>query len=217
MARGIVGLVLAFAAAGVARGEEWRTPDGVASVARPDPARFVAVGADPPALVVWELPDGTMRMLVWEMPAPPGVTLAKGHIEKGFLREVNANFADAELVASEVEARDGREVFTMTAKARDDAGVPVYCTQAITLAGAKAYKVMVFGAGKDTRADPDAAAFVASFRVVAGVPAAAPPAAAAPNQKPAVNDVAYNAGRIAGMCLFVAGVLWVIRRVSRGG
>lgn len=216
-ARLVTAIVLALAPA-AAPAEEWKTPDGNASVAAPDAARFTKLD-QPGALAFWQSRDGSVRLLVGEMAAPPSVKkLERAPVEKGMLKEMNTQMRNAQLLDSSTEARDGHEVLAMTARAEQD-GVVVYFSQCLGLGPGKAYKALAVGFGKDPRTDPDASRFLASFRLLAAPVAGgdAAPAPAAPAQPVAANRIAYNAGQIAGMCLFVALVVWVLRRLTGGG
>ena len=219
MSRGLQAIVVLLSAAGVAGAEEWRTPDGAISVAVPDPTRFVQGNPVPPGLALWESRDGTMQMAIGGLPSPPNGKLRQSPVEQGFMKEMSAQWKNAMLVSSVVEQRNGCEVLTMTARGTAN-GTPAYLTQTLTVAGGKAYKAMVVGFGRDTRTDPDATAFIESFKIlVPSSPAPVQPAprdaGPVPNQKAPVDQVSYTAGMIAGACLFVAGIAWVVNRLTR--
>src|SRR5262245_8075048 len=174
MSRGLNAVVVLLLAAGAARAEEWKTPDGVIAVTVPDPTRFVQADHGPDVLVVWQSRDESLRMLVGEMPAPPNAGLKQSGLEQGLMKEVNRRLRNGKLVSSSVEVRDGHEVFTMTAQGEGN-GTTVYFTQVIVARGGKAYKVAVAGFGKDTRTDPDATRFSSSFKILSPGPPANTP------------------------------------------
>lgn len=161
--KSVVVLLLAF---GPVRAAEWKTPDGMVSVTAPDETRFVAVDPPPRALVLWQSQDLMMRMMVGEMPNPQHFKLGQSGLEQGLMKELNAQFRNGKLLVSVVETRNGHEVFTMTARGESEEHT-VFMTQSITAVGGKAYVAGVISFGKDTRTDPDATEFIASFKVLA--------------------------------------------------
>lgn len=216
-------LVLLLLAPVAADAEEWKTPDGNVSVEAPDAARFEKA-AQPQTLVFWHARDESLNCGVIALPAPKNVRLERASIEAGFMKELNAQMRNAKLLASTTEVRAGHEVHTMTAQAEQPGGGTVYFTQTICLVRGQGYKALAVGFGRDTRTDPDAVAFIGSFKILVPAPVLHPAAPDGPvgrqpagDQKQPVERISYNAGQIAGVCLFVALVLWLVRRLSRGG
>jgi hypothetical protein len=219
MSHRLTAVILLLLTTVVARADEWKSPDGAIAVAVPNPARFPQTDPPPPTLVYWQSPDGRMRMFVGEKPVTPGADLDQSVLEQDAMRVTNEWLKKGKLLSSSVEVRNGHRVVTITTQGESEA-TTVYFTQVITLVDAKVYAVGASCFGKDTRSDPDTQAFLASFRILAP-PSPAPPQPAprrtAPpvEQKTPVEQVSYTAGMIAGACLFVAGIAWVVNRLTR--
>jgi hypothetical protein len=222
MSRVLTAIVVLLLASNAVHAEEWKSPDGVIAVTIPDPTRFIQTDAGPEALASWELKDESLRIVVGEMPLPPGPKLRQSGLEQGLMREVNRGLSNGRLVASSVQVLAGHELFSMTAMGERD-GVTVYFTQIICPVGSKAYKVAVAGIGKDTRSDPDATRFMSSVRIIASA------ASSTTNQAPPTQGLApteadnsgakvsQTMGYIAGMVLFIAGIAWLFDRTRRKG
>ena len=218
-------LIVFLLLTGVARAEERKSPDGNIAVTVPDPARFTAqIDLPPKVIMSWQSEDQAVRMLVSALPTPPGpppsdTARAKTNYEVGFMRELNSRFANGKLLHSVVELRNGHEVFVMSGQGESE-GTTVYFTQAITITAGNSYVVAVIGFGIDTRTNPDATAFIKSFKILdphpsGPLPSAPPVTEPVQQQKAPVDQVAYTAGMVAGVCLFIAGIAWVVNRFTR--
>jgi hypothetical protein len=116
-------------------------------------------------------------------------------------------------VNSSVEHRKGHEVFAITCQA-DRGGITFYFTQLALSTGGKVYSALVMGEQVDTLSDPDAAAFIDSFKPLvsgqAGQTALVPAPAGRLVQMPPEPDVSYKLCFFAGMFLFAVFFLFVI-------
>jgi hypothetical protein len=150
---------------------EWQSADGNISVTIPEASRFVKGEAVPPISVVWVATDETIKLAVAEVPFRHDMKLIQSSLE-GEL----AKLMGGRIVASSTERQLGHDIMLMTAYG-EMFGTETYITQAIVAVGDKVYKVMACGLGRDTRVDPDAKAFLSSFRLlpssqIAGSPSA---------------------------------------------
>jgi hypothetical protein len=200
---------------------DWKTPDGKISLMTPDETRYTLLGQLPPGmLALWQSHDQTMHMTVGEMGNPRDFKLERTGLEQGFLKQLSSQFKNGKLIASVVEKRGGHEIFTMSAQGESE-GSTVFATQSITSLDGKAYTALVMGIGKDTRSDPDAVRFIHSFRVLtSSSPAVVSPAQQTHQSEPekqgdSTARISQLMGTIAGILLFVAGAVWIARRLTR--
>jgi hypothetical protein len=138
----------------------WKTADGNISVVTPDASRFVQVDSTPPLSVIWVSKDETIKLGVAEIPFRRGMDLVRSAVERGFAKETGGK-----IVASSAKQQAGHDVYVMTVHWKMH-GNDFFTTQVVVAVGDKVYKVMATGIGKDTRVDPDAAAFVASLEIL---------------------------------------------------
>jgi hypothetical protein len=143
--------------------EDWKSPDGRISVAVPDPTRFVQAILAPEPLVSWKSIDMKLFMFVFEEPQPKDVKLQQSAVIENFSNEFMMKWRNAAIVDSSSEQRGGHEVFSITGKG-EQGEITIYVTKIVMSTGGKVYKALVMGIGIDTRTDPDATAFIASFK-----------------------------------------------------
>ncbi len=198
--------------------DEWNTPDGMISVTVPDPTRFVEVKIGPEALVAWKSMDGNLVMAFAELANPKEERLRLSPVVEGFANEFRKTFKNVEILHSSVEQHSGHEVLVMTGRGEKEE-FTAYSTQVITSTGGKVYKAMATGIGIDTRTDPDATAFIASFKPLVsrqgGATALVPAPVGQPVQMPPepnafVKIISNKLGFFAGMLLFAAFFVFVI-------
>jgi len=200
--------------------DEWKTPDGVISVAIPDPARFVVVNPGPEALVAWKSMDGNLMMVFVEIPNPRNERLELSPMVDGFANQLRKAFKNVKILHSAVEVRAGHEVLSLTGSG-EKKELTIYETEVFVSTGGKVYKATVTGAGIDTRTDPDATTFIASFKPL--VPGQSRPTALVPApvgqlvQMPPEPeaDVSQKLGFYAGMLLFIVFFVAVVTYLAR--
>jgi hypothetical protein len=196
----------------------WKTTDGNISVATPDASQFVEVGSTPPLSVIWVSKDETIKLGVAEIPFRRGTKLVRSAVERGFAKETGGK-----IVASSAKQQAGHDVFDMTCH-WEMSGNDVYTTQLVVAVGDKVYKVMATGIGKDTRVDPDAAAFVASLEILTPkqVVNSDPPESVRSSQ-PELNDsreslvdrLSQRIGAISALILIVSVIAIVLLRFAK--
>lgn len=109
---------------------------------------------------IWLSKDETVRLGVTETSLPPNIRIIRSSLEEGLAEELGGR-----IIASSAQQQEGHDVFLMTGRG-GTGGDKIYITQAIVAVGNKVYKVIACGIGKDTRVDPDATAFISSFRIL---------------------------------------------------
>jgi len=192
--------------------EQWTTKDGIISVTAPDSSRFQQQEPTPPMSVLWVSNDGVIRLAVVEIPMPKkNMPLIRSSLEKGAAEELHGK-----IVASSKSQQGNQPIFTMTV-ASDANGTPVFLSQSVAAVNGKAYKVMAVGVTKDTRSDPDAMSFVASYKID---PAAAsgPAPTGASNENPQRADqslIDALSQKIGGISLLVLIVCLAVVLITR--
>lgn len=194
---------------GGAWAEEWKSSDGMVSVAAPDPERFVQSKPVPPVMASWESKPGTIKFFITEKAVPPNYKLNPTVLEQMFMHEINSKMKNGKLLDSSTQKHEGYDFFTMTGKG-DKEEATRYFTQSITATDKKIYIVAALGIGIDTRTDPDASAFIRSFK------AHVPQSQTRTDEDVEAAHIYRTMAIVSGIVLVIAVSLLVVIRVRRG-
>lgn len=175
----------------------------------------------------WQSTDKTITMLITEMPKPQGAVLILPAVVQGFETEAKKTFKNVLVLDSSEERRGGNVVLVMSLTGERDEGT-MYVTQILTSTNTKCYKAIVAGFEIDTRTNPDAVNFIASFKPLKRIEPAHPTPpnsgqkTGQPTEDPKKDNPAYNIGYFIGRvgCLLfipcvIALIVLVVFLVSR--
>src|SRR5579872_2125151 len=146
------------------------------------------------------------------------IKITLNELDYPFVSEINSKWKNGKLLSSSVQKHEGHEFFTLTGQGEED-GETVYFTQTVTHIGATKYVASVVGRGTDTRTDPDAKAFIGSFKALITVPDI--PENSHENDRPQVgrdpdaNSISQLMGSIAAFCV-IAVVIGVVIKLAFG-
>jgi hypothetical protein len=191
------------------------------SVSTPDPERFAKSKQLPNTNIVasWESKDGKINLFISEKDYPQWLTPSLPELEVEFMKEISSKWKNGKLLDSSVKKQEGRDFFSMTAKAEED-DTTCYFTQALTNIGGRSYIASAFGSGSDTRADRDAKAFIGSFKTTRTSPSADSSVRSHENDHPQVgkdpdeNWIPKLMGSIAAFCVIGAIIAFLVKSVN---
>ncbi len=200
-------IALAFAMTSVARGAVWSSPDGNVSVTIPSDGSFVVVPNPPaPAIVLWQLSDGT-RVFIAKADNPQNIPLEKAGLEEGTLNQVPGT-----LISSVETSLKGVPVFTIAVRGNIQ-GHSIYAMQKIAAFDSVVYKLMV-GGPVDCTSDPRIVPVFDSFTILSANPRVP---AAPKSSNPFSHERSVGIAQIGWTVLFIALIVVVIRKVISSG
>ena len=207
----IASLAAAFSVAGTL-GDEWTSPDGVIVVTAPDAVDFQQVDDPPePFIALWVSNDETLRLGVTKTAIPPHIKLVRSSTEEGLAEEIGGTIA-----ASSSVAKNGHEIWTMTAKGSTQ-GINIQITQAIAQYQGNVYKVLAANVGDAPIDETAINTFVKSIDIKATNPNGDTARVGSDDQRSNDHIDLHNLSKrigAAGALLLIGIIVWLF--MSRG-